>query len=97
MPRYVSARLRRAAEGQSCVRCGAQDDTVCLSHLPGWETGVGAGVAQKTHDWCGADLCKDCHDYVDGPEGRKDHATRMRVLCRTLERRFEQGVINTIG
>jgi len=96
MARYNSKRLRRAAKDQPCVWCGAEDGTVVLAHLPGSYYRMGAGTAQKTHDWLGAHLCQKCHEYADG-DGRKDAAFRMAVLCLTLERLFEQGVLHSVG
>lgn len=97
MRRYISKRLRRAAKGQPCVRCGAQDETVVLAHLPGAYYGAASGTSQKTHDWLGAHLCGECHGYVDSAEGRKDTQTRMFCLVKTLERLFESGVLRSIG
>lgn len=95
--RYVSKRLRREAKDKPCVLCGADDGTTVPAHLPGSFYGMPAGGAQKTHDWLVADLCVKCHAYVDGPKGRKDAQLRMMALCRTLERRFEDGVLSSVG
>ncbi len=95
--RYISKRLRRAAEGQSCVWCGAEDGTVVLAHLPSWIYGQGSGVGQKTHDWLGGHLCAICHKQFDEGPYRTDTDARMKALCLTLERLFEQGVLHSVG
>lgn len=89
-PAFRSKRLREAARGQACVRCSAQDGTVVLAHLPMADE---FGMGYKTHDWLGAHLCRACHDYVDGPEGRADAELRHRLLVRTLKRLFAQGMV----
>lgn len=72
--------------------CGARDETVVLAHLPGSFYGMAAGVGQKTHDWLGAHLCYGCHQLMDTVH-RKDAEIRMKALCLTLERLFDEGVI----
>ena len=81
-----------AARGQACVLCDRQDDTVVLAHLPGSFYGMPAGIGQKTHDWLAAHLCHRCHNSCD-TVSRMDSAMRMMVLCKTLERLFNDGVI----
>jgi len=51
-----------------------------------------AGTGQKTHDWLGAHLCWHCHELMD-TDWRMDGTVRMKALCLTLERLFEDGVI----
>ena len=92
--RFRSRRLLDAAEGQLCVLCQREKkrDTVVPAHLPGSFYGMSAGTGQKTHDWLVAHLCDSCHHAMDN-ECRKDAQVRMRALCLTLERLFEQGVL----
>ena len=90
--RFESKRLRDAARFQRCVLCGTDDGTVVLAHLPGSRYGAPAGMAEKTHDWLGAHLCRECHERMDG-ELRDDVEIRMMVLVLTLERLFDQGVL----
>ena len=66
--------------------------TVVTSHLPGAFYGMQAGTGQKTHDWLAAHLCHGCHLFMDG-EGRMDAQLRMKALCLTLQRLFDQGII----
>lgn len=84
-----SGKLREAARDQACVRCGAQDGTVVLAHLP---YPGGFGMGQKTDDIIGAHLCRECHDYVDGP-GRREYDLRFRLLAATLTRLLRDGVV----
>ena len=88
--RFESKKLRNAANGESCVMCDAQDDTVVLAHLPHNDAGVG----QKTHDWKGAFLCARCHAQVDGreqPSHQNDWEWKFIALTRTLKRQFDNG------
>lgn len=67
-----SARLRKSAKGQPCVRCGADDGTVVLAHYTGLrqhQYGKGRGI--KCSDHMGAHLCHSCHLHFDQPELRK--------------------------
>ena len=92
--RFRSRRLLDAAKGQLCVLCEREKkkDTVVPAHLPGSFYGMPAGTSQKTHDWLVAHLCDACHHAMDN-ECRKDAQIRMKALCLTLERLFEQGVL----
>ena len=82
-----------SAAGQSCVLCGADCGTTVPAHLPGSIYRMPAGVGQRTHDWLVGHLCFDCHQWIDGPEGRRDVTMRMAALCLTLERLFDEGVL----
>ncbi len=91
--RFRSRPLLDAAEGQACVCCGREDGTIVAAHLPGSFYGMPAGWGQKTHDWLTAHLCLRCHALVDGAPGRRDARLRLQLLCLTLERLFEDGVL----
>lgn len=97
---------RKAAEGQPCIRCGADDGTVCLRHYEGFrkkEFGKGMGI--KGHDFAAADLCMRCDQELsvmpsrDQPfsvqhKARLEHSEEWFYLCMlTMIRRYEQGVI----
>lgn len=88
---FKSRKLLDAARGQSCVLCG-QIETVVPAHLPGSFYRMPAGTGQKTHDWLVAHLCHDCHTLMD-TDWRKDAQVRMMALCLTLDRLFEDGVL----
>ena len=91
--RFRSNALREAARGRSCVLCKhADSDLTVLAHLPGAFYGMPAGTGQKTHDWLGAHLCYACHQLMDTAY-RKDAEIRMKALCLTLERLFDDGTI----
>jgi len=53
---------------------------------------MGAGTGQKTHDWLVAHLCHACHEQMDS-DWRKDAQIRMKAMCLTLERLFNDGVL----
>jgi len=90
--RYANRSLLHCAKGQSCVLCGVQDGTIVPAHLPGSIYGMPAGIAQKAPDWLVAHLCHGCHEKMD-TIWRKDCQMRMKALCLTLERLFEQRII----
>lgn len=92
MKRFESRKLLDAAKGQSCVICDTDDGTTVPAHLPGSFYRMPAGTGAKTHDWLVAHLCHDCHNLMDG-DWRKDAQIRMMALCLTLERLFDDGVI----
>lgn len=72
--------------------CTISTETTVGAHLPGAYYGMPDGTGAKTHDWLVAHVCDRHHAYLDGP-GRKDTETRMKALCLTLERLFEDGTI----
>ena len=93
--RYRSDTLRAAAKNRLCVLCKREKtrDTTCPAHLPGSFYGMAAGTGQKTHDWLIAHLCFECHVNMD-TIWRKDATIRMRALCLTLERLFDDGIVS---
>ena len=91
--RLESKTLRDAPRHESCVIRGCNAPAVGVCHLPHSEWGFQAGTGQKTHDWLGAHLCHDHHDYCDGPEGRNDHAWRAMVFALTIQRLIDRGVL----
>lgn len=97
------SKLREAAKGQSCVRCGATDDTVVLAHYSGeWQHRFGKGMGIKGHDIAGADLCAGCHKFFDEYESQSGASEGWRTArsdeflaaCMlTVIRRIQQGII----
>lgn len=91
------SKLRAAANGQPCIRCYAQDGTICLAHYCGprqHDYGKGRGI--KGEDAAGADLCVRCHQYFDNYESGNtvERSEEFLHLCMlTVIRRFRQGVI----
>jgi hypothetical protein len=83
-------RIRKLAEGQSCVACGNWDGTVVHAHLP--NAGVSdAGMGGKCLDLWGAHLCSACHYEADHGEYRNDIWWRTRMVYLTQCRLVEQG------
>ena len=97
------SKLRKAARGQSCVRCGAADDTVVLAHYSGpWQHRFGKGLQIKGADIAGADLCARCHKFFDEYESQEGASERWRaarsdefLACcmMTVIRRIQQGIV----
>lgn len=102
------SKLREAANDETCVRCNAQDGTVCLAHYSGpWQHRFGKGRGIKGEDVAAADLCGRCHQEMDeyqGIDDRADDATKERQrLARSEEflacclltviRRIQQGIL----
>lgn len=54
-------------------------------------------MGAKCPDWLGAHLCAVCHEAVDLGENRRDAETRGRLLCLTLARLFDRGVLTIPG
>lgn len=68
------SKLREAAEGESCVRCGVRDGTVVLAHYFGVRRhAYGGGFSIKGHDAVGAHLCAKCHVEMDSDSRDKAH------------------------
>lgn len=97
------SKLREAARGQSCVRCGADDNTIVLCHYSGpWQHKFGKGMRIKGADIVGADLCAKCHKFFDEYETHSGVSEQWRVerseeflaACMlTVIRRIQQGII----
>jgi hypothetical protein len=95
LKRFRSRRLLNAAEGQPCVLCERNDGTTIPAHLPGAFYGMAAGTGQKTHDWLVAHVCHVCHNNLDTVM-RRNADVRLRALCLTLQRLFDQGVLTVL-
>lgn len=105
-----SPKMLSAAEGQSCVNCGARDGTVVAAHYNGLRgAAFGRGERIKCHDLMVADLCSKCHAHFDGPRSgvssftdsyaqKVDHSEQFLFLvAKTWIRRIGQGVIRVEG
>jgi hypothetical protein len=94
-------KLREAAKHQSCVRCGADDETVVLCHYTGARRlDYGGGFGIKSHDLIGAHLCSRCHREMDTLSRDKAtkylHSEEFLHLCAlTLIRLWKQGKLRT--
>lgn len=96
---YRNAALLKHAEGQPCVRCGKQDQTVVAAHYTGGRrTMYGGGLGIKVHDFLVAHLCGSCHLYMDqlsrDKERRWEHSEEfLHYIALTLRRCFDDGTI----
>ena len=99
-----STKLRAAARrpGNSCIRCGSSDGTICGRHYNGQRQHTfGKGGSQKVDDFLIADLCNDCDaEFTEGVVAKSDIAGRdayseeFLTLCvLTLIRRRDEGVL----
>ena len=88
-----------AAAGQACVRCGVNNDTVVACHYAGLrQHSYGKGRGMKPDDIVTADLCYECHLYVDNPIERKSIERSeefLHCIAMTLRRRIADGVLKT--
>jgi hypothetical protein len=95
------SKLRDAANGQACVRCGKQDDTVVLCHYSGpYQHKFGKGTGIKGHDAAAADLCSQCHQFFDeyrsevSEQWRLERSEEFLAACLlTVIRRIQQGIL----
>jgi hypothetical protein len=96
--------MLNGAKGQSCVNCGARDQTVVAAHYQGIRAGeFGKGTGKKPDDLFIADLCQKCHRAFDSYEGssyenrqyrRIDNSEQFLTnIMRTILRRIDQGII----
>jgi len=100
--RYQDGKLLQAAKGQPCIRCNVQDGTTVAAHIQGDMAHMFAkGLAEKPHDYCVADLCRECHAYMDQYENfQNDDSYNLEwltLIVKTLERRITTGVLHTCG
>jgi hypothetical protein len=92
---FRSRALLDLSNGSECVRCGRRDDTVVSAHYTGVRRGsYGGGLGIKVHDFCVADLCASCHEYMDrlsrDKEGRWGHSEEFQhYVLLTLASRFK--------
>jgi hypothetical protein len=97
---YRSRALLDLAEGQRCVRCGAQreGETVPAHYHGKWADLFGKGGSQKCDDFLVADLCGECHFAFDsttlkaGRWNNEDEKALEFMVCvaRTWRRRLHQ-------
>jgi hypothetical protein len=99
IPPYRSRALLDMSAGEECVRCGRSHkrETVIPAHYTGVRRDAyGGGMSEKVHDCLVADLCDDCHAYMDrecrDKEGRWGHSEEMQhYILLTVARRFITG------
>lgn len=91
---YRNPKLRKAADGESCVACGRQDGTVVWAHANSQIWGKGMGI--KASDAAGMLLCSGCHLAHDqGREGSKEERRQREFewIARSLVRLIEKGIL----
>lgn len=88
-------KLRDAAQGCTCVRCGGHDAMLC--HYTGKrQHDYGKGTATKGHDAIGAHLCNDCHTYFDQYKSANDYERSeefLHCIALTIMRLFRMGKV----
>jgi hypothetical protein len=100
---FESQKLRDAPNGKPCVRCGARRETTVGAHYTGMRRGsYGGGLSQKCWDFCLADLCDMCHEWMDRLSRDKSRAIEhseefQHLIILTIARRFDEGVIVVVG
>lgn len=88
---FRSRKLLDLAEGQSCVRCHAQDGTVVAAHSDSqW---YGKGIGHKSSDAAIMFFCYRCHEYKHsgGMKAEEGPDYEHRYIAMTLVRLIEQG------
>jgi hypothetical protein len=96
---FRSRKLLDASRGEICVRCNRRDETVVGAHYTGVRRGAyGGGMSIKVHDFAVADLCSECHSFMDtrsrDKEGRWGHSEEFQhYVILTLAKRFESGAV----
>jgi len=95
---FRSAKLLKASKDQACVRCGKTYGVVGAHYTGVRRLRLGGGYGIKVHDFLTADLCQECHTYMDTisreKEKRYGHSEEFfYYIALTLERRFIQGVL----
>ena len=91
---HVDPKLRKLADGQSCISCGADDGTVVWAHANSQMFGKGMGL--KAHDCMGMFLCSICHHQLDQgflwTKEEKREKTLMWIL-QTHLRLWQSGLV----
>lgn len=95
---FRSPKLLKSSNGQACVRCGKTEGVVSAHYTGVRRLKLGGGHSIKVHDFLTADLCQECHYYMDTisreKEKRYGHSEEFfYYIALTWERRFLQGVI----
>lgn len=94
---FRSSAMLRMSKGESCVRCGRLIEGVVGAHYTGVRRhSYGGGLGIKVHDCLVADLCQECHMYMDtlsrDKEGRWGHSEEFQhYVLMTIVKRFEKG------
>lgn len=98
-PPFRSRALLDMCEGEDCVRCGRRNGTTVGAHYTGFRRDAyQGGMSIKVHDFCVADLCGECHEWMDRLSRNKNASEEHSELFQhyillTLEKRFRAGMI----
>ena len=95
---FESVKLRNAAEGQSCVRCGCTEGVVGCHYTGVRRLAYGGGYGIKVHDFLIAHLCSNCHRAMDtllrDKEKKWLHSEEfLHYIVLTLARLFQDGSV----
>jgi hypothetical protein len=95
---FRSPKLLASSKDQVCVRCGKTHGVVGAHYTGVRRLKLGGGYGIKVHDFLTADLCQECHVWMDTlsreKEKRYGHSEEfLYYIALTLERRFLQGTI----
>lgn len=95
---FESEKLRNAANGQSCVRCGGIEAVVGCHYTGARRLAYSGGFGIKVHDFLIAHLCARCHQEIDQLSRDKDHKYEhseefLHLIALTLIRLFHKGLI----
>lgn len=95
---FRSPKLLKSSRDQCCVRCGKTDGVIGAHYTGVRRLKLGGGYGIKVHDFLTADLCQECHLYMDTlsreKEKRYGHSEEFfYYIALTWERRFLQGIV----
>jgi hypothetical protein len=96
--KFVSQKLRDAADGEACVRCGNTIGVVGAHYTGARRLAYGGGLGTKVHDFMIAHLCQGCHEHMDRlsreKEKRWEHSEEfLHLIALTLMRLCSRGVL----
>lgn len=96
--KFERQKLRDAAEGQSCVRCGSSEGVVGCHYTGLRRLAYGGGMGIKVWDFMIAHLCRGCHFHMDTASREKhtawEHSEEfLHLIALTLARLFDRGII----
>ncbi len=99
---FESQKLRDAAKGRTCVRCGCIQGVVGCHYTGSRRLSYGGGFGIKVHDFLIAHLCADCHLDMDVISRNKTdkwlHSEEfLHYIVLTLARLFDEGVVRVHG
>jgi hypothetical protein len=101
---FECKKLRDAARGQSCVRCGKTENVVGCHYTGVRRLSFGGGFGIKVHDFLIADLCQECHHYMDTLSRKKDGTSEylhseefLYLIALTWERRVVHQGLFLVG